>query len=346
MCAGNQSGDQCARTCASSDECSSGESCERVAFHDGGEASACVASESLCEEALGLDPGGYAATSVLGNVGADGGVVTALRFAIVGDVRPATVDDTAGYPSMVVRQIWNHVAAARPAIPFAVTTGDYQYSRPDGVEANAQLDLYVAARAAFAGPVFATMGNHECTADTASNCGRGTRDGFTNNYRSFLDKLLAPLGKTSPNYSIAVNAADSTWSAKFIFVAGNAWVAADETWLETELSKRTTYTFIVRHEPRSATTAPGVLPSEALMKKYPYTLAIVGHTHAYRRSGDREVIIGNGGAPLSSAVGFGYGLVDQRSDGTLQVDMIAADTCRADPSFRFVLTAAGTIVSP
>ena len=332
--------------CANLDDCSEGERCERVGTPDSGDTFACVARDSLCNEALELDPAGDAATSASGTVGPDGGAVSRLRFAIVGDVRPATVDDTAGYPSAVVGNIWSRVASAAPAIPFAVTTGDYQYSRPDGGQARVQLDLYLAARSAFGGPVFPTMGNHECTADTASNCGPETRDGLTNNYQSFIDKLLAPLGRTSPKYSIAVVATDGTWTAKFIFVAGNSWVAADESWLERELSRPTTYTFIIRHEPRPEVSAPGVVPSEALLAKFPYTLAIVGHTHTYRRSGAREVIVGNGGAPLTSAVSFGYGLIDQRPDGNLQVDMGAADTCRADPSFRFVLTPGGATVAP
>ena len=65
----------------------------------------------------------------------------------------------------------------------------------------------------------------------------------------------------------------------------------------------TTYTFIMRHEAASANTAPGVTPSETIMAKYPYTLAIVGHTHDYEKSGAKEVIFGNEGAPLTTSSG-------------------------------------------
>lgn len=38
--------------------------------------------------------------------GNGGGQLDELRFAIIGDTRPANLDDTAHYPSDVVGQIW------------------------------------------------------------------------------------------------------------------------------------------------------------------------------------------------------------------------------------------------
>ncbi|MFO0572054.1 MAG: hypothetical protein U0263_40905 [Polyangiaceae bacterium] len=64
-----------------------------------------------------------------------------------------------------------------------------------------------------------------------------------------MSKLLNPTGQTVPYYTKNVNAADGAWTAKFVFVAPNAWTDAQGTWLEAELAKPTTYTFIVRHEP-------------------------------------------------------------------------------------------------
>ena len=77
------------------------------------------------------------------------------------------------------------------------------------------------------------------------------------------------------------------------------------------------------------------------MAKYPYTLAIVGHTPTYGKSGPKEVIIGNGGAPLTTAGDYGYGLVNQRPNGTIEVEMINDQTLAADASFRFALNPEG-----
>ncbi len=71
------------------------------------------------------------------------------------------------------------------------------------------------------------------------------------------------------------------------------------------MAQKTTYTFVVRHEPPDASpAAPGQSPSETIISGYPYTLEIVGHSHTYghyKTPYPREVIIGNGGAPLTSS---------------------------------------------
>ena len=134
------------------------------------------------------------------------------------------------------------------------------------------------------------------------------------------------------------------WTSKFLFVAANAWTAAQASWLEATLARPTTYTFLVRHEPAAdggKDGAPGVDPAEALMAKYPYTLSIVGHTHLYERVGTREVIFGNGGAPLMSG-SYGFGLVTQLPGGNLQIDDYDSSTVQPDPTFRFTLTPSGT----
>ena len=282
---------------------------------------------------------------VSGSVGPSGGSLSSLRFAVVGDTRPATTDDVSGYPTAIITQIFTDVASASPAIPFGVSTGDYQYSTPTSNNAAPQLQLYTKARSNFANVMFPAMGNHECTGYTDSNCGSGNADGITNNYTAFLQQLLEPLGQTLPYYSIPVNALDGTWTAKFVFVAANAWTAAQSTWFEAQMAQPTTYTFVVRHEAKAASTAPGVKPSQAIMAKYPYTLAIVGHTHSYGKTGTKEVTIGNGGAPLTSSVDYGYGLLNQRADGAMQVDMIDYKTRQPDLSFRFAVNPDGSAAS-
>jgi hypothetical protein len=186
------------------------------------------------------------------------------------------------------------------------------------------------------------MGNHECTGSVTSNCGPGTIDGVTNNYDAFVSKMLAPIGQTKPNYSIEIDATDGTWTSKLVFVAGNAWTSADASWLDGVLSKPTTYTFIIRHEPAAASQAPGCKASEQIMAQHPYTLAIVGHTHTYGRTGPRQVTIGNGGAPLVGGTNYGFGLIQQRSDGAIVVDMVDYQSGKTDSSFHFALHADGS----
>ena len=104
--------------------------------------------------------------------------------------------------------------------------------------------------------------------------------------------------------------------------AANAWDTAQNTWLESTLAVPTTYTFVVRHEASDATPPlpPGVAGVDALLAKYPYTLLIVGHTHDYGHYSDapQVLVIGNGGAPLSSSsYDYGYGLLSQRCDGAI-----------------------------
>jgi hypothetical protein len=252
-------------------------------------------------------------------VGPTGGTVDVLRFAVVGDTRPPTIDDTAGYPTAVIQKIWQDVEAHAPRPYFAVTTGDYMFAKSFGDQAGPQLDKYLAARGAFGNIVFPAMGNHECTGATASNCGQGNADGVTKNYSTFLQKMLAPIGQSAPYYTIVVSGAGNAWTAKFVFVAANAWDAAQATWLAAELAKPTTYTFVVRHEGTSATTAPGVAPSGQIMAQHPYTMLLAGHTHTFAHyQSTKEVITGNGGAPLTGTVNYGYVIAEQRADGAIE----------------------------
>ncbi len=276
------------------------------------------------------------------NVPVTGGVLDSLDFAVVGDTRPPSKDDLKGYPTAVVTKIWKAVEAELPHVPFAVTTGDYQFSKPTGTSAAPQFDLYLAALANYSGTAFHTMGNHECTGAVVSNCGAGNTDGVTVTYQTFLDKMLAPLQKTEPYYSVDFQAADGSWTAKFVFVAANAWNSAQAAWLEKTLSVATTYTFIVRHEGSSAAQAPGVTPSAAIYAKHPYTLLIAGHTHTYEYfSKEKQVIVGNGGAPLATATNYGYVIARRRSsDGAMEFN--AYDYSTHASLGAFVVKADGT----
>jgi hypothetical protein len=282
------------------------------------------------------------AGAVTGKIGPNGGTESALYFAILGDTRPAFIDDTNAYPTAIITKLYTDVAKRPSVPPFVVATGDYVFAKPFGTQAAAQLGKYLSARAAYPGVVFPALGNHECTGATDSNCGPAGADGVTVNYTQFMTQILGPLQKTLPYYEIDVAAVDASWTAKFLFVAANAWDAAQASWLDAAMSKPTTYTFVVRHEPALANTAPGVKPSEAIMAKHPYTLAIVGHTHTYEHPAPREIVVGNGGAPLTGSKNYGYGLVTQRPDETIQIDMIDVASGLADGSFRFALHPDGT----
>ncbi len=270
-----------------------------------------------------------------GTVGTTGGTVSRLYFSVVGDTRPANVDDTSGYPTAVITKIFQDMAGMNPPPSFGVSTGDYMFATPGKGNAQPQLNLYEGARNAFPNVMFPAMGNHECNGYTASNCGSGNTDGVTENLTAFLSTMLAPIGQTDPYYSINIDGTGNAWTAKFVFIAANAWDSAQSSWLDTTLAQATTYTFIVRHEAASANTAPGVTPSETIMAKHPYTLAIVGHTHTYEKSGAKEVIFGNGGAPLTGSGNYGFGLVQQLSSGVIQVDMIDYSTMQPDSKFEF-----------
>jgi hypothetical protein len=249
--------------------------------------------------------------------------VDELRFAVVGDTRPATVDDTAGYPTAIISTIWQDVEAERPHPAFAVATGDYMYVGNTN-EQNPQLDAYFSARTVYSGPLYAALGNHECNTATESNCGSGSLNGrsmdyFPGNYRAFLDRMVTSLGVTTPWYSVRVRGADGSFTAKIVIVAANAWVDEQAAWLEATMAEPTDYTFVVRHEPSTATQAPGTHASQAIISRHPYTLLLVGHSHRYAHVSAREVIIGNGGAPLTGSSQYGYVIVRRRPDGAIEL---------------------------
>jgi hypothetical protein len=277
--------------------------------------------------------------------GVRGGVLPNLVFAAVGDTRPPSWDDVPGYPTTQITRIYQDIAALQPMPSFVIGTGDYQFSSTgSGSTAPQQLAMYAQARAAFSGPFFPAMGNHECTGGTASNCVAGSDGTGTANFRSFISILLAPLHQTSPYYEIHVDAADGSWTAKLVIVAANAWDGTQQAWLASTLAQPTTYTFVVRHEPHDASPAPpGVAASEAILAQYPYTLCIVGHSHTYGHhdGSPKEVLFGNGGAPLASK-DYGFGLFARRADGAIVVDAIDWLTGAADASFHFVVRPDGT----
>jgi hypothetical protein len=252
--------------------------------------------------------------------GNGGGILPELRFAIVGDTRPVNLDDTANYPTDIVHQIWMNVEAEVPHPQFAISTGDYMFASTDHSEQEPQLALYLGARMAYTGIAYAALGNHECTGYTKSNCGPSGVDGMPPNYTAYMHMMAAPIGEKFPYFIERFAAADGSWTAKMIFIAANAWDDTQARWFDTMLTEPTTYTFVVRHEAHDSNTAPGVDPSQAIIAKHPLTMLIVGHTHTYRHiPAYREIIVGNGGAPLTSDTNYGYVIIARNADGTLGV---------------------------
>ncbi len=127
-----------------------------------------------------------------------GGATSDLTFAIVGDTRPVSIDDTANYPTEIITKIYADLEEASPKPSFVVGTGDYQYASTSGGEQPAQIAKYMAARAGFSGPFYPAMGNHECTGYTDSNCGAGNPDGVTENLTAFESAMLTPIGESAP----------------------------------------------------------------------------------------------------------------------------------------------------
>jgi hypothetical protein len=274
--------------------------------------------------------------------GPGGGLLTDLRFAIIGDTRPTLEDDTTNYPTAVVTQIWEDIAAETPAIQFAVATGDFMYASSSGGQVDPQLDLYLGARGNYLGALYPTMGNHECNALTQSNCGPGNSDGTPTNYDEFLARLVAPTGETKPYYIERFAAPDGSWTAKLVVIAANAWTTAQADWLDAVLAEPTSYTFAARHEPSDATAAPGVAPSQAILAMHPVTLVIGGHVHQYSRGpANDEIVVGNGGAPLSGVTNYGYVVIARQPDATLQIT--AYDYMTHAVVDQFAVNAAGDV---
>lgn len=260
-------------------------------------------------------------------VGPGGGRVPSLVFAVIGDSRPPAPDDVAHYPTQIVSQIYREIDALSPRPQFVVSTGDYLFAdarKPLGQSlAPRQADAYFQASRAFHGQLFPSLGNHECGNRVSSNCCRGCSDGLTANYQAFL-ALLARLGlpHDAPYYAVRLASSDPSrpWIAKFVLVAPNAWDDAQARWLERTLAEPTTYTFIVRHEPDyDDDVCPGCGPSDAIIKRFPYTLILAGHEHTFRLvRPSREIVLGLGGAPLSTPADRpGYLVCAQRPDGAI-----------------------------
>jgi len=264
-----------------------------------------------------------------GGDGGGGGGGSLMKFAVFGDCRPPNQDDTSGYPSTIIAGIFE--LAQSKGAQFAVGTGDYMFASTASA-VTAQVALFQQAASSFtAGPLYLTMGNHECTGYTDSNCPNLNE---TPNVQAFMK--MVPAGVTKPYYRIDVPT--PLGKAKLIFIAANAWDSTQQSWLTTQLADATTYTFVVRHESTTSSGVPtGVTTSETIVKAHPYTIELLGHTHEYRHEDTQHVISGNAGAPLTSG-SYGLLIVEQLANGNITVSELdeatgnATDTWTVSPT--------------
>ncbi len=278
--------------------------------------------------------GGTSGTSGNGNgVGAQGGSVTLLHFAVSGDTRPPSCEDTAGYPTAIINAIGDaeKVAGAQ----FAIDLGDHMYvCNNDASAAQAQMNLFLQDIQGYHGTWFMTEGNHECMGSGYSgSCPIGSSNV---NYNAFLS-ALAPIS-SSPYYSFDVQT--SLGLARFVVVADNSWDSTEQQWLDQVLSDadaNAKYTFVAKHHPVGDTSVAVNTDIIAQIRTHKFALLLTGHTHKYAHStadNGRDVIIGNAGAPLVSAGTFsGYAIVDQKSDGSLTFTMYDVATGAAQDSW-------------
>ena len=261
-----------------------------------------------------------------GHVTTAGGSVDRLFFGFTGDTRPSEMDDTPGYPTSTITNIFTRLASAD--VQFTVDLGDHMYVVNQGDQAVVQMGLYTtAAQVLGARPLFMVLGNHDCN---IGNCY------YANNLDSNFNAYMAALKPTSPlpYYSFTIGTHSGT--AVFVVVSDN-YTGDEFNWLEKTLADcdaHARYTIIMRHHPlgyNSVTT----LNTEATIKKHRYSLLLTGHAHHYERDANdpkgRTLIYGLGGVPNSgpaypNGMDWGYGTVQQGLDDRLYVTIYSQAT--------------------
>ena len=185
------------------------------------------------------------------------------------------------------------------------------------------------------GPEYPAMGNHECTGATASNCGTGNTDGVTKNMTAFISTMLGPIDMTAPVLHESFTASDGSWTAKFVFVACNAWDSTQATWLTSSWPGDDVHVRRAPRGERSDMSSHRARTSQTIIDANALTLLIVGHTHEYdHESYDKEIIVGIGGAPLTSGTNYGYVIVVRNTAGTLTVTAYDYKSHAAIDTFR------------
>jgi predicted phosphodiesterase len=216
-----------------------------------------------------------------------------LRVGLVGDTRPAVAGGV--YPTQIITHIYQELDARAP--DFAVSLGDYVFVSPSNLAmAKAQMMTYLGARGNFHGNVYYVVGNHE---------------GYGDNIVAFRQTM-------SNAAYFSLHGTVGTQTFKFVIVADDVWTPQEEVWVKQALAKQTAYTFICRHHP-SYNTDTNEMYILSVLQPFARTLLIDGHTHVYERQASREIVIGNGGAPLDSSSYYGYVMLDVDPAGSVNV---------------------------
>ena len=236
------------------------------------------------------------------------GRLPGLKLAAFGDSRP---EEPGGpYPTALVAGIFAGAGApdADDGPPdLLLFLGDTMYVAPSRyAPARAQLREFLTARAAFPGPAYFAVGNHE---------------GWGENLQAFRDAV-------QPAIYFELDADTDAGEAKIVVVADNPFEARQEAWLRAALARPTAITIVARHYPminaeyRNAEIA-------AIIAAASPDLVLSGHTHGYRHPALRQVVSGTGGAPRSLPDDFfGWARVSLGARGGFHVRVHRAD--RAD----------------
>jgi hypothetical protein len=253
-----------------------------------------------------------------GPVGPTGGTVDRLFFGFTGDTRPVACDGP--YPQAVANNIFLQMKAK--GVEFAIDQGDHIFNCMGQLSgATEQMNAYLSAAALLEKTVYMTMGNHECTGATQKLCSLASF-GSNANYTAYMASLQK-LGFDKPYYRADVMT--NSGLAVFIVIADDVWDAAQETWLNQQLTDadaKARYTFVSKHHPDGNNDHPEFQHIYDLVRAHKYTLFFTGHTHEYRRQrrDPRALVVGIGGAPLGFGGGFwGYGTALQGQDDRIYV---------------------------
>ena len=146
---------------------------------------------------------------------------------------------------------------------------------------------------------------------------------------------LAPIAKL-PYYRFDVTTKSGL--AVFLVVADDAWDAAQQSWLTTQLTDadaHAKYTFVSKHHPDGNTDHPEFQQIYDLVRKHKYTLFLTGHSHLFKRqsSDPRAMVIGCGGAPLAGGNFWGYGTALQGTDDRIYVSIYDQATSQLTEAF-------------
>jgi calcineurin-like phosphoesterase family protein len=320
------------------DSCPMGFSCQPLAGLDGKVVKTCFPDNESCLDTPGPNQSGSADLGVVvqppadlagapnpvggipvgGPVGPTGGTVDRLFFGFTGDTRPE--DCGTVYPTQIINNIFTQMKTA--GVQFAVDQGDHMFNcGSDFNAAHDQMNQYVQAAGLLGKTVFLTMGNHECTGESAMLC--STNPYNTNpNYTAFMDALKPISAKPYYRFDVTTNSG----LAVFLIVADDAWNDDEQTWLTTNLTDadaNAKYTFVSKHHPDGNTDHPEFQQIYDLVRAHKYTLFLTGHSHLYRRqsSDPRAVVMGIGGAPLAGSSFNGYGTVVQGTDDRIYVSV-------------------------